>query len=109
MAYNEQLADKIRTQISSHPAYSERKMFGGIGFMIAGNMACGVHGDGLMARVGKERYEEALTRPHVTQFMGSGRPMKGWIRLTAEGCADEPYLKKWVDDCLKIAEALPPK
>ena len=109
MAYNQELAEKIRQQINSHPAFSERKMFGGIGFMIAGNMACGVHEDGLMARVGKENYEDALAQPHVTEFMGSGRPMKGWIRLTAEGCADPQILKHWIDKSVVVAEALPPK
>lgn len=109
MAYNETLAQRIRDYINSHPAYTEKKMFGGIGFMIAGNMACGVHENGIMARVGKERYESALEQPGITEFKGSGRPMRGWVKVTNPACESDPDLQKWVDLCVQSAEAQPPK
>ena len=109
MAYNETLAQRIRNHLSSHPAYSEKKMFGGIGFMIAGNMACGVKENGVMARVGKERYEEALQEPGIVIFPETGRPMRGWVTVTPPACESDQELYKWVDECVQLAETLPPK
>ena len=81
MAYDEGLAQRIREALDElrPPALVEKKMFGGIGFMVQGNMACGVNKDKLIVRVGPAGYQEALTRPHAMVFDITGRPMKGWV------------------------------
>lgn len=73
-----------------------KKMFGGVGFLVRGNMACGVNQDYFLVRLGKEKYEEKLRRPHVRVFDMTGRPMTGWVRVAPAGCAQEEGLRKWV-------------
>ncbi len=109
MVYNEELAQRIRDQIGAHPALVEMQMFGGIAFMIHGNMSVGVAGDELMVRVGKENDEAALARPHVRPFDLSGRPMAGWVLVRANGTAADKDLAGWIDIGVKYAESLPPK
>jgi TfoX/Sxy family transcriptional regulator of competence genes len=109
MAYDETLAARIRGRIGEHPAVSERKMFGGIAFMIGGNMAVGVSGRDLMVRVGKEAHAEALARPGARPFDLSGRPMAGWLVVAPEGFSDEAQFDAWVDQGVASAESLPPK
>ncbi len=84
-------------------------MFGGIGFMVDGNMAVGVGDDDLMVRVGKETYEEALTRPGVREFDMSGRPMRGWVLVSDKGYSTDADLKYWLDRGVSYATSLPPK
>ena len=76
MAYDEALAEHVREALSGRGGLSERKMFGGIGFMLNGNMAVGVHGDELIVRIAPERTDEALAQPHTRVFDMTGRPMK---------------------------------
>jgi hypothetical protein len=109
MAYDENLAERIRGKMVSSPGFVEKKMFGGIGFMIHGNMACGVNGDNLIVRVGPERYEAALSEPHVGLFDMTGRPMKGWIVVAPEGCATDADLGSWIERGVAVARSLPPK
>jgi TfoX/Sxy family transcriptional regulator of competence genes len=109
VAFSEDLADQIRLRIGSRPGLSEKEMFGGIAFMIRGNMAVGVSGDDLMVRVGKEAHEEALTRPGARTFDMTGRPMAGWVLIAPEGTPTEEDLDLWVNQGLKYAESLPPK
>ncbi|MDH3539169.1 MAG: TfoX/Sxy family protein [Acidimicrobiia bacterium] len=109
MAYDEALADEIRVRIGSHPGSTEREMFGGIAFMIDGNMAIGVSGDELMVRVGKEAHDEAVTLPGARIFDMSGRPMRGWLSVAREGFADEEALNGWIDRGVRYAESLPKK
>jgi len=109
MAYDPQLADEVRTHIGSNPGLSEREMFGGIAFMINGNMAVGVSGDELMVRVGKDAHDEAVARPGARTFDMGARPMKGWLSVGAEGIATEEALRSWVDQGVAYAESLPPK
>lgn len=109
MAYDELLAGRIRTNLSGHPGLNEKKMFGGVGYILNGNMACGVHKDYLIVRVGPAQYEDALNQPHTREFDMTGRPMKGWIMVAAEGCASEDDLEKWIQKGAIFAQTLPPK
>ena len=109
MAYDGGLAQRIRDHLDDEPDMVEKAMFGGVGFMVRGNMAVGVHGDGLIVRVGPERYEQALGRPHVTVFDMTGRPMKGWVVVEPAGCASDQMLGDWVARGLAFARSLPPK
>jgi TfoX/Sxy family transcriptional regulator of competence genes len=111
MAYDEGLAQRIREamDVQALPGYQEKKMFGGIGFMIEGNMACGVNGDRLIVRVGPARYEQALARPHTHVFDMTGRAMKGWVMVFPEGCASDAALASWVRQGIDFARSLPAK
>jgi TfoX/Sxy family transcriptional regulator of competence genes len=109
MAYDEALADRLRTVLSVREGLSERKMFGGIGFMLGGNMACGVHGEELMVRLDPEESERALAEPHVRVFDITGRPMKGWILVGPEALRSDEHLASWVDAGADFAASLPPK
>ena len=109
MAYSEQIAQRIRAALGGRPDLREQKMFGGIAFMLAGNMCVGVLGETLMARVGPEQYGEALVQPYARPMDFTGRPMRGFVYVEAEGFADEADLQAWVQRCIRFAESLPPK
>jgi hypothetical protein len=109
MAYDEALAARVLEVLGDNPEISERKMFGGIAFMLSGNMAVGVSGDELMVRIDPDDQAEALTRPAVRPFDMTGRPMKGWILVGAEGIAEDADLEGWVSKGLDFAGSLPPK
>ena len=109
MAYSEELAQRIRDEIGEHPAVVEKQMFGGIAFMVHGNMSVGVAGDELMVRVGKEDGVKARDEAHARPFDLSGRPMAGWVLVAVEGTESEDDLARWVDTGVGYAESLPPK
>jgi TfoX/Sxy family transcriptional regulator of competence genes len=109
MAYDQDLAQRIRARLGSHPGLQEKKMFGGIAFLIQGNMACGVNGENLIVRVGPHRAEEALAQPNTRPFDPTGRPMSGWIIVTPAGVESENELQHWVGQGVEFAETLPPK
>jgi TfoX/Sxy family transcriptional regulator of competence genes len=109
MAFNEQLAERIRKQIGDGPGITERRMFGGIAFMLNGNMICGITREDLMVRVGPDRFEEALARPGARPMDFTGRPMKGMIFVSAEGCETDGQLREWVEQTLEYARSLPAK
>ena len=109
MPYNEDLAKRIRAHLGRLRGLEEKTMFGGIGFLVNGNMACGVHGDSLIVRLGTAAYEAALKRPHVRVFDMTGRPMKGWITVSAPGYSTDSALSKWLDQSIEFARSLPPK
>ena len=109
MAYSEELAQRIRDEIGDHPALVEKQMFGGIAFIVQGNMSVGVAGDELMIRVGKENDQNALSKPHVRPFDLSGRPMAGWVLVGADGTAADKDLSGWIDAGVSYAESLPAK
>ena len=87
--------------------YVEKRMFGGIAFMVGGHMCCGVLGDALMARVGPDRHAEALARPHARQMDFTGRPMKGFVYVAPEGFESDRDLGAWVRSCLDFVASLP--
>ena len=109
MAYDEQLAERVRDQLADVQGITEKAMFGGIAFLREGNMAVGLSGDELMVRVGPEDSDDALARPHTRPFDMTGRPMKGWILVAQEGLQDDDELRAWVRRGLDFAGSLPPK
>jgi len=109
MAYDEQLADRVRDALAPRAGLSERRMFGGIAFMIGGNMAVGVIGDELMVRLDPADAERAQAEDHVRPMDFTGRPMKGMVFVSSDGTADDEDLAGWVDAGADFAASLPPK
>lgn len=109
MAYDEGVAERLRQYFAGRGDVREMKMFGGIAYMVSGNMCCGVMGDSLMARVGPEQYEEALMQPHAKEMDFTHRPMKGFVVVEPEGFASDEDLAAWVGMCERFVETLPPK
>jgi len=109
MAYDEGLAQRVRELVEGHLAYEEKKMFGGIGFLFYGNMACGVIRDDLIVRVGAENYTDALLEPHVELFDITGRAMKGWVVIKEPGYRSDKDLQTWVEKGEKYSLSLPAK
>jgi TfoX/Sxy family transcriptional regulator of competence genes len=109
MAYNEALAQRIRAALPGIPGITEKKMFGGIAFLVDGNMACGVSKDNLMARINPADTDAALAQPHVRTFDMTGRPMKGWVLVEPAGLQTDDSLRRWIDQTVAFAQSLPPK
>ena len=109
MAYDEQLAERVRQTLTKQDGIRERKMFGGLAFMLHGNMSIGVINDELMVRCGPERHQEALEKPHARPMDFTGRPMKGFVFVPAEGIAADADLQEWVQLGVDFAESLPRK
>ena len=109
MAYDETLAERIRDYLADISDVTERKMFGGIAFMLSGNMAVGVSGDEMMVRIPPEEHDELIAEPGVRDFDLSGRAMKGWILVSGERLAEESDLAHWIGIGTGFAGSLPPK
>lgn len=109
MAYDEGLAERVRLELASLEGVSERRMFGGLCFMVHGNMALGIDKDRLMVRVGPKGYESALQEPHARPMDMTGRPMKGFVVLPPEGLQDREGFRGWVKQGVDFALSLPPK
>ncbi len=109
MAYDEGLACRVAEALTGVDGVVEKKMFGGMAFMVRGNMAAGILGDRLMVRVGKEAYEEVLAEPHCGPMDFTGRPMRGFVVVEAEGIASDVDLSDWVDRGVGFALSLPSK
>lgn len=109
MAFDELLADRIRGTLAGEMGVSEKKMFGGMAFMINGNMAVGVSGNELMLRVGVEAMDELLDIDGVKPFDKTGRPMNGWVLVEESETAEDAQLARWVDRGVSVAASLPPK
>ena len=109
MAYDVDLADRVRGRLGKETRISEREMFGGLGFMWAGNMICGVQGDGLLARLPPVLHHDALTRPHVREMEMGNRTMKGFVIVGPDGLIEESDLDLWVRLGLAHARTFPPK
>ena len=109
MAYDEALAARVRESLPIRTDLAERKMFGGLAFMLAGNMCCCVTDKGLMVRVGPECYEEALSLPHAGVMGMTGRPMRGWVLVQPAGLESEASLNQWVARGAEFAGTLPAK
>ncbi|HWM11932.1 MAG TPA: TfoX/Sxy family protein [Solirubrobacteraceae bacterium] len=109
MPYNENLAGRVREQLSDEQGITEKGMFGGLAFQLEGNMAVGVSGDELTVRVSPEKADDALAEPHARPFGSKGRPMKGWIVVAEEGVEGEKELAGWVARGVEHARSLPPK
>lgn len=109
MAYDEILAERIRTILSRLEGITERRMFGGLAFMLEGNMACGIIKDELMVRVGPERFEEALALPHARIMDFTKRPSRGMVYVGTAGFRTDEDLRAWVERGLRFARSLPAK
>ena len=108
VAYDEHLAERAR-DLLDRPDVDERKMFGGIGFLVAGNMSVGVIGDDLIVRVDPDDAESMLAEPGARPFDFTGRPMKGWLFVAPDATAEEDDLERWVRRGEEYAASLPPK
>jgi TfoX/Sxy family transcriptional regulator of competence genes len=109
MAYDEALAQRIRDALRGKRGISEKKMFGGIAFLLHGHMFVGIADDALMARVGPAEYERALTMKHVREMDFTGNPMRGYVFVGSRGLKDEDALKSWLQKCVSFVSTLPPK
>ncbi len=109
MAFDETLAARIRSALSEQTGLTEKKMFGGIAFMINGNMCVGVSNDSLMARVGADKASLAFVDPNIGPFGPTGRPMKDWVLISPAGIEQEADFKGWLQQAVEFTIALPPK
>lgn len=110
MAYDEEFAHRIRELLADEDGVSEKAMFGGLAFLVAGNMAVGITNTAeLMVRVGPEAADDALSRPHTRLFDMGGRPMKGWIIVARDGVKTKRQLAPWVARGVDFARTLPAK
>ena len=105
MAYDEGLAERIRTALRGRDDVVEKKMFGGITFMVSGRMACGVVHDDLMVRVGPDGHDEALAQPGTRPMDFTGKPMRGMVYVAPEVIATEHALRQWLDRAVAVATA----
>jgi len=109
MAYDEAVAKRVRSALGKNPDVVEKRMFGGVAFMVRGNMCCGVIGDRLMLRVGPKGYEASLSRSHARAMDFTGRPMKGLVYVEPEGFASARDLEAWIERAMEFALSLPAK
>ena len=110
MAYDEDLADRIRELIPADVAVVEQRMFGGLAFLVGGNMSVAASGQGgLLVRVDPEETDALVAEPHAGPFEMRGRAMKGWLRVDAEGVTTKRELEPWVRRGVEYARSLPPK
>ena len=109
MAYDRRLAERVRDALKGQRGLTEKEMFGGIGFMLRGNMMCGVLEADLIVRVGPEQHEQAMLRRHVQPFLIRGAPAKGWVRVRPAGTRSDSQLQSWVEAALTAAKRLPSK
>ena len=109
MAYDRDLANRVREQLADQDAITEKEMFGGIAFLLGGNMAVGVSREDLMVRVGKDQSDDALAQPHTRVFDMAGRPMRNWVLVEPAGVETDAQLSAWVGRGVAFARSLPPK
>ena len=107
MAFDEKLADRVRGALAGRRDVTERRMFGGLAFLLDGKMFCGVQGGELMVRVGPERHQAALGRPHVRPMDFTGRPMKGYVYVAAPGVKTRKAVARWADEAARFVSGLP--
>lgn len=109
MAYDEGLAERLRALLKGKPGFTEKKMFGGVCFLLRGNMAFGVLNNDLIVRVGLKEYKESLKEPNAKEFDITGRAMKGWVMVSAKGHKRNQDLAAWVERGMAFALTLPGK
>jgi len=109
MGYDERLAERVRAVVEGRDDINEKPMFGGLCLLAHGNMFAGIQGDILMARVGPERHDEAVAKPHARIMDFSGRPMRGYVYVDPPGIASEAQLREWVELSLAFVDTLPAK
>lgn len=109
MAYDEGLAQRIREALSHRRDLSEKKMFGGLCFLLGGNMCCGIVGEELMLRVGPDAYQEILEREHAREMDFTGRALRGMVYVGVPGLDSDEALGSWLEPAASFAGSLPPK
>jgi TfoX/Sxy family transcriptional regulator of competence genes len=109
MAYDEPMAARIRAALACKKNIEKKKMFGGVGFLLNGNMLVGVWKNSLCVRLGPDQAKDALLEPHVKKFDITGRAMKGWALVEPVGVEADEQLKDWIERALKFVKALPAK
>ncbi len=110
MAYDEQLAERVRALLAGEPGVVEQRMFGGLAFLIGGNMSVSVSGQGgLLLRCDPEQTDALVAEPHAARFEMRGRAMDGWLRVAPEGVSSKRQLERWVKRGVSYARSLPPK
>lgn len=109
MAYSESLALRVRDLLGKRQGLTEKKLFGGVGFLLHGNLLVGVWRDSLMARLGPDEAAVALGEPHVRAFDVTGKPMRGWVLVEPDGLADDTQLQSWLERSLRFVRTLPKK
>lgn len=109
MAFDEELAARVRRQLAGREAVTEKRMFGGLAFLVRGNMCCGVVGEELMVRVGADEYPAALEQPHAREMDFTGRALRGFVYVSPAGIAADRDLAAWVGRGASFAETLPAK
>jgi TfoX/Sxy family transcriptional regulator of competence genes len=109
VAFSQSLAGRIRDALTCKKNTKEKKMFGGIGFLLNGNMLVGVWKDSLIVRLGPENGDEALRERHVRAFDITGKPMQGWVMVEPEGIEDDDQLKNWIERATAFVTTLPKK
>ena len=109
MAYNEQLAKRLSQLAAQRKDVHEQKMFGGIGFLLHGNMCFGVYKDYLILRLGEKQAEKVLKKANTKPFDITGRAMKGWVMVALQGTGTDALLKKWITPAIDFVSQLPRK
>ncbi len=109
MAFDEAVAQRIRKLLARRKGLTEKKMFGGIAFMLHGNMCCGVLGDEIILRLGPDLYEHALRQPFTRKFDFTGRPMRGFVVVQPDGYEADHDLKRWIQMTAEFVKSLPAK
>ncbi len=109
MAYDSKLAERVRHHLVSRNDVVEKAMFGGLAFLLEGRMFCGVLGSELLARVGPDAHDAAMSRPHVRIMDFTGRPMRGYVFVGPDALLGKRALAGWIDECARFAKSLPAK
>ena len=109
MAFSELLAKRVRQALAPLCRFQEKKMFGGLGFFVNGNMACGVYKDHMIVRVGSEKYEALLKEPFAKVFDITGRAMTGWIMVDIRGLESDEVIEFWAKKGVDFVSGLPAK
>jgi TfoX/Sxy family transcriptional regulator of competence genes len=110
MAYDEDLANRVRTALGRTSGHTEKAMFGGLAMLLDGNMAVVIRGKGgLMLRIDPAQQDALLSSPGAAEAVMRGRPMRGWITVAPEACASESQLRTWIDRAVTFTRTLPPK
>ena len=109
MSFDERLAERVRVALAHRDDVVEKKMFGGLCFMVANSMCCGLTKTDFMVRVGPERYDQALAQPHARPMDFTGRPLKGMVYVAPEGVRTTAALRKWVEWGVTFVSTLPKK
>ena len=109
MPYNAKIAERVESCLKTEPGISQRKMFGGVCFLLHGNMLCGVAEDDLMVRVGKDQYEILLKHKYAREMDFTGKALKGFLFVSADGIKSKASLEKWIGHCFEFVRTLPKK